>query len=155
MVLLRIAAYTTFQHLVLTMALQPHPTLLNLHTELLSLLCNHADRHFQGITVAAKHQRRRGLLSPVQSKRIEKVDIAYHIVRHITDASSKQFLKEVTEQLQTQSPATPTTPRTEAEHPQGQVPATSVGHTTVQAVTEQLQGESPATPAGPDTRWTE
>ena len=70
--------------------------LLGLHEQLRRLLASHAGCHCQGIHQASR--RRRGL-TPSQMKRIRNIELAFHVIRHITAPFVSDFIDEVSTQL--------------------------------------------------------
>ena len=58
--------------------------LAELHGRSLRRLCGLLQRDFEGLTVAARWAARQGLVSKGTCKRLERVDIAFGIVRHLT-----------------------------------------------------------------------
>ena len=54
----------------------------------------------QGLTIAAKWARRRGLISPNIARRMERLDLAAHMVRHCTGARMQAIMLELDSALQ-------------------------------------------------------
>ena len=66
-----------------------------LHGEVLRLLCGQLGSHFDGVSSAARAAFRAGSLSSSRKRKITELDVAYHLVRHITAASSKKFMDDL------------------------------------------------------------
>ena len=58
--------------------------LLPAHGELMRLLANHCDVHFQGLAQAARFARKSGFINNATAKKLVKLDDAYNLIRHIT-----------------------------------------------------------------------
>ena len=71
--------------------LAPHLLVFDLHLHLNTMLSDAVGNEFQGTSQAARYLKRRGKLAPVLAKKIERLDIAYHVVRHLTAASAQAF----------------------------------------------------------------
>eukprot|EP00930_Biecheleria_cincta_P028420 TRINITY_DN19839_c0_g1_i1.p1 TRINITY_DN19839_c0_g1~~TRINITY_DN19839_c0_g1_i1.p1 ORF type:complete len:212 (-),score=39.94 TRINITY_DN19839_c0_g1_i1:242-826(-) len=70
-----------------------------LHGQVLRLLCGKLGSPFDGVRSAARAAFRAGILSSLRKRKITELDVAYHIVRHITAASSKKFVDDLVMEL--------------------------------------------------------
>ena len=61
-----------------------------------------------GLTVAARSAKRAGIISPAQAKRLERLDISLHFVRHLTSQRAASILETLTKEVQ--ASATPSPP---------------------------------------------
>ena len=57
---------------------------------------------FQGLTMAAKCARRRGLVSPNLARRLERLDMAAHVARHCTRGRMQAIVAELVRALASQ-----------------------------------------------------
>eukprot|EP00401_Gymnodinium_catenatum_P052254 CAMPEP_0117500888 /NCGR_PEP_ID=MMETSP0784-20121206/23010_1 /TAXON_ID=39447 /ORGANISM="" /LENGTH=377 /DNA_ID=CAMNT_0005296115 /DNA_START=49 /DNA_END=1179 /DNA_ORIENTATION=+ len=73
----------------------PLPMDLNadLHARLLRLLSDQAGRHFQGLAQASRWHRHR--LSQAQARRLRNLDVAFHVLRHVTRPSVEAFFLDI------------------------------------------------------------
>ena len=67
--------------------------LADTHARLLRLLSAHTGQHFSGLAVAAR--RTPGILPNQVVRRLQQLDIAHNIVRHVTLPSCTQLVLEV------------------------------------------------------------
>ena len=65
------------------------------HGKCLRAIADSHDLHYQGLSVAARLACRRGHISKGMRNKLEQVDMAYNIVRHITRASAMQLLNDL------------------------------------------------------------
>jgi len=80
----------------------PSPTSLiaECHGEALRMLCDHAKVHYSGLTVAARIVNRSGAIDARLRRKLEVLDNAYAVVRHITQVSCSTLLEEVSTRLE-------------------------------------------------------
>ena len=60
---------------------------LELHVMLLRLVSRRSGHHYQGLSQAARHLRKLGLLDNKTAQKFIRIDNAFNIVRHITSVS--------------------------------------------------------------------
>ena len=75
-----------------------------LHGMVLRLLCEKLVCHFDGISSAARAAFRAGILSGARKRKNVELDVTYHMVRHITAASSRNFVANLSAKLQSVAP---------------------------------------------------
>eukprot|EP00971_Amphidinium_carterae_P277076 5498625-Amphidinium_carterae.1 len=66
-----------------------------LHSRLLIALSASTGTHYQGLRQAAAHLRRQKAITNAQSKKLERLDDAFNVARHITPVSSDKFFLDV------------------------------------------------------------
>ena len=71
------------------------PIIANLHGEVLRLLADRCGRHFEGIAAGARWAGKRSYLPNRLVSKVQKLDHAYQVQRHITKVSSNLFLCEL------------------------------------------------------------
>eukprot|EP00969_Alexandrium_andersonii_P221948 9802902-Alexandrium_andersonii.AAC.1 len=72
----------------------------SVHGSAFRALSNHLDADVQGLTIAARLARKRGLLSAGLARRLERLDIAFAVSRHINKKKGKDLLGELYAELQ-------------------------------------------------------
>ena len=72
--------------------------------QLACLLSTALDASFEGISIAARAARQRGLLPPDMARNCERLDVAAHWARHSTVAKMDLFIKEVAAALSAPAP---------------------------------------------------
>eukprot|EP00930_Biecheleria_cincta_P024544 TRINITY_DN17557_c0_g1_i1.p1 TRINITY_DN17557_c0_g1~~TRINITY_DN17557_c0_g1_i1.p1 ORF type:complete len:219 (-),score=40.39 TRINITY_DN17557_c0_g1_i1:80-682(-) len=75
-----------------------------LHGMVLRMLCDQLGCHFDGVSSAARAAFRAGMLSGARRRKIIELDVTYHMVRHITAASSRNFVANLSADLQSMVP---------------------------------------------------
>ena len=73
----------------------------HLHCSLLRTVASTTQLHFQGLAQAARHLRVRGLVSSTVAKKLQNIDGAYNLCRHITSVSSQNFADQVSREILT------------------------------------------------------
>lgn len=86
------------------MELEAADIVAQLHGKCLRLASFHQSEHFKGLSVAAKSLFKDGRISAKWKRRLQDIDTAYHVTRHITLASSSSYFDELS-QLLSQSPS--------------------------------------------------
>ena len=79
-------------------AVPPHLLLVELHGTALRLLAGAT--HYSGLQVAAKHHLRAGTISLGMYRRLSRLDLAYHVTRHITLGMVNGMLGELAQALE-------------------------------------------------------
>ena len=72
---------------------------LQLHGHLLRLIASRSGSHFQGLSQAARCLRQSGQISPNLGKKLQQVDAAYNLIRHITSISVQAFSENIEREL--------------------------------------------------------
>ena len=75
---------------------------LELHGMLLRLVSRRSGHHFQGLSQAARHLRKSGLLDNKTVQKFIRIDNAFNIVRHITSVSVDSYVSSVSRLLDAQ-----------------------------------------------------
>ena len=75
---------------------------LELHGMLLRLVSRRSGHHFQGLSQAARHLRKLGLLDNKTVQKLIRIDNAFNIVRHITSVSVDSYVLSVSRLLEAQ-----------------------------------------------------
>ena len=104
--------------------------LFRLHGMALRELSDHFQRHFQGLSAAARFARSRRVITDCVCKRLVRVDESVQLLRHVTQASVNSYMDELVNMLSsatlahddikqnmqtsTQLPLTPTSPSSPA-----------------------------------------
>lgn len=86
------------------MELEAADIVAQLHGKCLRLASFHQSEHFKGLSVAAKSLFKDGRISAKWKRRLQDIDTAYHVTRHITLASSSSYFDELS-QILSQSPS--------------------------------------------------
>ena len=73
--------------------------LAELHGSCFRRLCAALGRHHEGLAVAARHARRQRLLPGPICKKLERVDVAFALVRHLTTVKVNDFLSDLDDLL--------------------------------------------------------
>jgi hypothetical protein len=81
------------------MALGAAQLIFQLHGEVLRGVAAREGQHFQGLRSAAGYLRRRGRISNQSAKKLVRVDDAFAVVRHISEASVSAFLENLMDEL--------------------------------------------------------
>eukprot|EP00415_Alexandrium_ostenfeldii_P003931 UN3931 len=76
-----------------------HLVLCQLHSRLLRALSDHAQVHFPGLRHAARHALRAHSIDGKLRKKLDAVDGAYNLVRHMTSAGNDSFVSTVMQSL--------------------------------------------------------
>ena len=74
-------------------------TLASLHAELLRTYSSEVGLHFQGLRAIASHARRHRRLAASTCKKLQRIDDAYSVARHLTIPSCTKFVSELTAEL--------------------------------------------------------
>ena len=77
----------------------PHALICELHGSLLRALASALDFHPQGLAQAARHMRRKALISNASAKKLVMLDNAYNVSRHITNVSAKHFFTSILDEV--------------------------------------------------------
>ena len=70
-----------------------------LHSRCVRLTAGALGHHTQGLTVAGKQLHKRGSLSHRSKVKLQKIDEAFHLTRHISSQSIEDFLQKLAEEL--------------------------------------------------------
>ena len=73
--------------------------ILSLHGDALRAISKVLQRHCEGLQQASRLARQRGLISNKLAKSLCQVDIAFNLVRHITEPSARSMMQEIEQQL--------------------------------------------------------
>mmetsp|Transcript_109809 Transcript_109809/g.309616 ORF Transcript_109809/g.309616 Transcript_109809/m.309616 type:complete len:333 (+) Transcript_109809:64-1062(+) len=73
----------------------PHLLVADLHGRLLRRLSAHSQVHFQGLHQAARHYRQKRVLDHSILRKLMHLDIAYNLMRHITEIRMQTFLSDI------------------------------------------------------------
>ena len=73
--------------------------ILSLHGDALRAISKVLQRHCEGLQQASRLARQRGLISNKLAKSLCQVDIAFNLVRHITEPSARNMMQEIEQQL--------------------------------------------------------
>ena len=68
--------------------------LSDLHGEAFRVLCGHTGRSHEGLTVAARYGKRLKIISGPTTKRMERIDVAFHVATHINNFKSSEYLND-------------------------------------------------------------
>ena len=74
--------------------------IFSLHGELLRLISWEMGAHFAGLEQAARTARISRRLSPRLCRKLQKVDVAFALVRHVTTVSCGALLREVVDDFE-------------------------------------------------------
>ena len=96
------------------MAVSASALVFGTHGECLRRLCDRIG-DYDGLAAAARAARRLGLISSTTAKRVERVDIAFAVVRHINSAKVAKFLRGLDHELHRASGVS--APRAAAQDP--------------------------------------
>ena len=83
------------QQSALAMSCSAEAPIFELHGMLLRSVASATQLHFQGLSQASRYLRARGLVSSSAAKKLQNIDCAYNLCRHITSISSKSFADQV------------------------------------------------------------
>jgi len=72
--------------------MEPHLLIFDLYNAILRKLS--VETHFAGLHAAGRHLRKKGVISDKQCRRLAHLDLAYHVVRHITPAFCDAMVRE-------------------------------------------------------------
>jgi len=69
--------------------------LIALHAKVYFCLCHHLNEKHDGLSTASRSALRRGLITHANKRRLEKLDIAYHLCRHLTEPAAEAFWQDI------------------------------------------------------------
>ena len=111
---------------------------LKLHGEMLRATSHALGVHCEGLQQAARHARRRDIITNKFARNMINLDIAFNIVRHLTDPRAQELKQELDRQLRAADLPAPTTAHT---------PVPTVAHSAASTATD--SPESTATYSSP------
>lgn len=74
--------------------------ILLLHGDALRAISKVLQRHCEGLQQASRLARQRGIISNKLAKKLCQLDIAFNLVRHITEPSARGMMQEIEQQLE-------------------------------------------------------
>jgi hypothetical protein len=73
--------------------------LADVHGDAFRCLCTRMDKDFVGLTVASRHARRAGLITQTMAKKLERLDSAFSVVRHLSRPKVNCFLMDLKDMI--------------------------------------------------------